>query len=85
MEKTEEATKETLEEYAKNLDAFCDTQLPLLRKQEELVALQFKIDSHILNRKLVKAKMAEFEMAEKDAAAAAKAESEKFLTQQKSA
>jgi len=62
----QQPTKDTLDEYAKNLDAFCDAQLPLLRKQEELVALQFKIDSHILNRKLVKAKMAEFESSQKE-------------------
>jgi hypothetical protein len=78
---TEDATKETLDEYAKNLEAFCDKQLPLLRKQAELVELQFKVDSFILNRKMVKSKLAEFEMAEKDAKAAADAELEKSKKQ----
>lgn len=68
MNTEEQPTKEKLEEYAKNLDAFCDEQLPLLRKQEELVSLQFKIDSHILNRKLVRAKMAEFDASQKEVA-----------------
>ena len=72
----EEATPETLDEYAKNLEAFCDKQLPLLRKQAELVELQFKVDSFILNRKMVKNKMAEFEASEQDAKIAA-AEAEK--------